>query len=315
MPGNGVDDDNNGYVDDVYGVDLTTTEREPEPADGHGHGTHVAGIIAAAANGRGVVGVAPQAKIMTVQVLADDGRGTTGAVAEGIRYAAANGARVINVSLQGNDPDPRLNDAVAAAGAANALVVSRPATTRATSTAAVLSGGDPGPEPDRRRRHRARRRPRSGHLLELRPPDRPPRRARRPILSTTNDGGYGHKSGTSMAAPMVSGVAALMVSVEPEHLRRSTCARSCCSTPRAHSVAGRGRATSTRSAVRAGRDDGRRPRQHAAAAAADPARDDRGGGRRCRSPCSARRRLSAATASGSTAARSRAWRRAARRSR
>ena len=68
--------------------------------DGFGHGTHVAGTIAAAANGRGVVGVAFRAKLMTVKVLDDRGAGTTGAVAEGIRYAAANGARIINLSLE-----------------------------------------------------------------------------------------------------------------------------------------------------------------------------------------------------------------------
>ena len=79
--------------------------------------------MAAAANGRGVVGVAPRAKVMAVKVLSADGGGTTGAEAEGIRYAAANGARVINVSLQGDDPDPRLDAAVADAAAANALVV------------------------------------------------------------------------------------------------------------------------------------------------------------------------------------------------
>ena len=107
VPGNGADDDGNGYVDDVYGVDLTSTSAAQNLSDGHGHGTHVAGIVAAAANRRGVVGVAPRAKIMTVRVLDDTGAGTTGAVAEGIRYAAANGARVINASIQGDEPDPR----------------------------------------------------------------------------------------------------------------------------------------------------------------------------------------------------------------
>ena len=77
----------------------------------------------AAANGRGVVGVAFRAKLMTVKVLDDQGAGTTGAVAEGIRYAAANGARIINLSLEGNTDDPRMRAAVEAAAAANVLLV------------------------------------------------------------------------------------------------------------------------------------------------------------------------------------------------
>jgi len=216
IPGNGVDDDGNGYVDDVHGVDLTSTSRTQNLNDGDGHGTHVAGIIAAAANGRGVVGVAPKAKIMTVRVLDDQGAGTTGGVAEGIRYAAANGARVINASLQGDTPDPRLNDAVAAAAAANALV--------------VVSAGNGGRDIDQRPSYPASipapnlisvaaTGPLTGKTLDsysnygrltvgLAAPGGM-------ILSTTNDGGYGQKSGTSMAAPMVAGVAALMVASNP----------------------------------------------------------------------------------------------------
>src|SRR4051812_13197071 len=119
----GVDDDNNGYVDDVHGVDLSSTQPGQDISDGFGHGTHVAGIIAAALNGRGVVGAAPQAKLMIVKVLANNGAGTTGSVAEGIRYAAANGARVINLSLTSTVNDPRVGEAVQAAAAANSLVV------------------------------------------------------------------------------------------------------------------------------------------------------------------------------------------------
>ena len=124
VPGNGADDDANGYVDDVHGVDLTTERRGTQDlSDGNGHGTHVSGIIAGAANGRGVVGVAFRARLMIVKVLDARGAGTTGAVAEGIRYAAANGARIINLSLGGPTRDPQLADAVRAAEAANVLLV------------------------------------------------------------------------------------------------------------------------------------------------------------------------------------------------
>src|SRR4051812_6181998 len=123
VPNNGKDDDGNGYVDDVHGIDLTSRRASQNLSDGNGHGTHVAGTIAAAMNGRGVVGVAPEARIMTVKVLKADGSGSMGAVADGIRYAAANGARIINLSLGGPGPDPYLTAAVKAAEAAGTLII------------------------------------------------------------------------------------------------------------------------------------------------------------------------------------------------
>ncbi len=216
IPGNGIDDDHNGYVDDVHGVDLTSTGPGQDLADGFGHGTHVAGIIAAAQNGRGVVGVAPKAKLMIVKVMDAQGRGTTGGVAEGIRYAAANGARIINLSIQGDDPDPRLNAAIAAAGAANALVVvaagnssrdidakpSYPASIAAPNLIAVAATS---PDTGRALNYASN----FGRLdVQLAAPGED-------ILSTANTGGYISLTGTSMAAPMVSGVAALVASVNP----------------------------------------------------------------------------------------------------
>ncbi len=216
VPGNGVDDDGNGYVDDVHGVDLTTTSPGQDVSDGHGHGTHVAGIVAAAANGRGVVGVAPRAKVMAVKVLTAQGGGTTGAEAEGIRYAAANGARVINVSIQGDDPDPRLNEAIAAAAAANALVVvsagnsarnidDQPSYPAAIPAPNLIGVAATAPEEGRTLDENSN----YGRLtVQLAAPGQE-------ILSTSNSGSFEYKSGTSMAAPMVSGVAALMASVNP----------------------------------------------------------------------------------------------------
>ena len=216
VPGNGVDDDGNGYVDDVHGVDLTTTKPGQDVSDGHGHGTHVAGIVAAAANGRGVVGAAPRAKLMAVKVLAADGSGTTGAEAEGIRYAAANGARIINVSIQGDDPDPRLNEAIAAAEAANSLVVvsagnsardidSQPSYPAAIPSPNLIGVAATAPEQGRTLDVNSN----FGRLtVQLAAPGQQ-------ILSTSNTGDYEYKSGTSMASPMVAGVAALMASINP----------------------------------------------------------------------------------------------------
>ena len=76
-PGNRRDDDGNGYVDDVHGVNLTGRGSHQDLHDGYGHGTHVSGTIAAAANQGGVVGVAYRARLMTVKVLDDRGSGNT----------------------------------------------------------------------------------------------------------------------------------------------------------------------------------------------------------------------------------------------
>ncbi|PRR69750.1 S8 family serine peptidase [Neomoorella humiferrea] len=89
---------------------------DPNPMDYNGHGTHVAGIIAAAANnGLGVAGVAPGVKIMAVKVLWDTGQGDTAAVVQGINYAVAHGAKVINMSLgYAGQPDRLLYDTIKA---------------------------------------------------------------------------------------------------------------------------------------------------------------------------------------------------------
>ncbi len=94
----GVDDDGNGRIDDVRGWDFV--DNDNNPADLNGHGTHVAGIAAAIRNNlKGIIGAAPLAKILPVRVLNRAGLGTFEAIAEGIRYAAAVGAHVINLSL------------------------------------------------------------------------------------------------------------------------------------------------------------------------------------------------------------------------
>ncbi len=96
IPGNGIDDDGNGYRDDVRGWDFIYNDADP--MDYYGHGTHVAGIVAAEQNEFGVTGVAPNAQIMPVQVITDY-LGDVDSLASGIYYAVNNGADVINMSL------------------------------------------------------------------------------------------------------------------------------------------------------------------------------------------------------------------------
>ena len=177
----------------------------------------MSGTIAAAANQGGVVGVAYRARLMTVKVLDDRGRGNTRKVAEGIRYAAANGARIINLSVDSPDDDPRVRAAVKAAAAADVLI--------------VCSAGNGGTDLDRTRLYPvsipapnligvAATGQANQYALEsfsnygrLTVPVAAPGAE---VVSTSRTGGYESKSGTSMAAPHVTGVAALMAAAAPQ---------------------------------------------------------------------------------------------------
>ncbi len=99
IPNNGIDDDGNGYVDDVRGWDFL--ENDNDPQDLESHGTHIAGTIASSIGGGGTVGIAPEAEIMILRVLDNAGVGKVSDGIEAIRYAADNGADVINFSSGG----------------------------------------------------------------------------------------------------------------------------------------------------------------------------------------------------------------------
>lgn len=93
----GTDDDNNGYVDDVHGINLI--DPNETPMDDHGHGTHVAGIIAMENNNVGGVGIAYKSKIMPIKAGGSDGTFNSTDIAKAIVYAYKNGADVINMSF------------------------------------------------------------------------------------------------------------------------------------------------------------------------------------------------------------------------
>lgn len=118
IPGNGVDDDRNGYVDDVNGWDFVGNDNDPTPAydvagsnpnDLH-HGTVVAGIIAARGNnGQGIAGIDWLAKIMPLRVLRSDGVGDLNDVLAALRYAHEQGASIVNLSFVGTERSVELD--------------------------------------------------------------------------------------------------------------------------------------------------------------------------------------------------------------
>lgn len=104
IPGNGIDDDGNGYIDDVYGINTLQRDANGKATvnnmDTHSHGTHVSGTIAAKQNnGVGIAGIASNVKIMGIRTVPNDGDETDVDVAEAFVYAAKNGAKIINCSF------------------------------------------------------------------------------------------------------------------------------------------------------------------------------------------------------------------------
>ena len=114
IPGNGIDDDSNGIVDDVFGANFV--KNNGNPMDDDGHGTHVAGILGAVGdNGKGSAGVAWKVQIMAVKVLPEFGSGSTSDIIAGMEYAAQKGAHIINASLGlSGAMDPAMSDAIGA---------------------------------------------------------------------------------------------------------------------------------------------------------------------------------------------------------
>ncbi|MCX7749642.1 MAG: S8 family serine peptidase [Clostridia bacterium] len=114
IPGNGVDDDQNGFIDDVNGWDFANKDSSVfDTADRDSHGTHVSGTIAASANTEGVIGAAPNVKILPLKFI--DSGGTTSDAVTAIQYAKNMGVSIINCSWGQNSYDSALYDAMASA--------------------------------------------------------------------------------------------------------------------------------------------------------------------------------------------------------
>lgn len=114
VAGNGQDDDDNGFVDDVHGWDFVTGDNDPD--DLNGHGSHVAGTVGAVGdNSTGVAGVAWDVSVMPVRALDAGGGGTSANVIAAIDYAVAQGADVVNASMETSERSQAMVDAIASA--------------------------------------------------------------------------------------------------------------------------------------------------------------------------------------------------------
>ena len=211
--GDGIDNDGNGYIDDAMGWDLVADDNDP--MDENGHSTHVAGTIAAVGNNTlGVAGLCWDGQIMPLRAFDAEGNGTVADVIEAMEYARVKGARVVNASYAGTDFSQAEYDVISDLNAAGVLM--------------VVAAGNEGADSDRVPSYPA------GYdlpnIIAVAATDDRERLASFSnfgvatvhvaapgvsILSTYPGNVYTVSSGTSMAGPHVSGLAALVWNADP----------------------------------------------------------------------------------------------------
>lgn len=219
IPGNGIDDDGNGFADDVHGYDFRNNDSNP--ADDNSHGTHVAGILGAVGgNSTGVAGVNWSTRIMALKFAGSSGSGQTSDAIKCIEYASRMGARLSCNSWGGGAYSQALVDAIAAAGNLGQLFVAcagnvgvdtdtAPYYPASYSLSNIISVAASDHNDD------LAQWPSGGgsnwglNTVDLAAPGLA-------VLSTVLNDGYGNKDGTSMAAPFVAGACALLKSANPD---------------------------------------------------------------------------------------------------
>jgi subtilisin family serine protease len=224
-PDNGIDDDNNGFIDDVHGASVVGSDwdHKGDPMDDHGHGTHVAGIVAAKKdNQTGVVGIAPNVQIMAIKAAQYTGVLTSADIAEAIYYASENGADIINMSFGGGNYSKAEEDALAVAFGTSVLIASAGNDAKPNNQLCgkpysisypaaypwVLGVMAESPTANAKGDYLA-----GFSNFDCVADDSAEYEVMAPgvdILSTLPNNGYAKWDGTSMAAPVVSGIAALV---------------------------------------------------------------------------------------------------------
>lgn len=212
----GVDDDGNGIVDDIYGASFVDSNKPTgNPLDDHGHGSHCSGTIGATGNdGKGIVGVAWNVRIMGVKFLAANGSGSLEGALKSIDYASSMGAKILSNSWGGGGYSETLKQAIERSNAAGALFVAAagneannndanptyPATYDVPNIISVAAIDN------------------RGQIASFSNYGKTKVHVGAPgvnIYSSVKGSGYDSWSGTSMATPHVSGMAVLLASNEP----------------------------------------------------------------------------------------------------